>query len=97
MLPDKDFQQTTLQHRMEGFARRSGVDLAAIHARIARAARCPKHRYEIGPGPYYLGAKYLCAHCGDEKRLMDIDSYVRGYQAAGGDPRDVCPDWKATP
>ena len=90
--PPKSFQQ-----KMEGFAARSGVDLAAIQERTRRAMACPKHRYEIGASPFALGAKYRCAHCGDERRLMDIGLYVQGYQAAGGDPRDVCPEWKVTP
>lgn len=90
-------QPKGFQQKMEGFARRSGIDLVAIQERVRRAQACPKHRYEIGPGPYVMGKKYLCAHCGDERRLMEIGGYVRGYQAAGGDPRDVCPEWKTTP
>lgn len=70
------------------------IDVAAIQARVARERECPKHRYEIGPGPYAVGVKYRCAHCGAEKRLFEIADYIRGYQAAGGDPHDVCPDWR---
>lgn len=69
------------------------IDIKAIQARVARELACPKHRFEIGEGPYGIGVKYRCIHCGAEKRLHDIGDYVRGYQAAGGDPRDVCPDW----
>ncbi len=70
------------------------IDFAAIKARAAREIACPKHRYEIGPGPYSMGAKYKCIHCGTEKRMHEIGDYVRGYKAAGGDPLDVCPDWR---
>ncbi|MGG5810966.1 hypothetical protein [Falsiroseomonas sp. CW058] len=79
---------------MEGFAARSGIDLAEIQARVARERACPKHRFEIGAGPYAMGVKYQCAHCGAQKRLMDIGDYIAGYRAAGGDPNDICPDWK---
>lgn len=87
-------QETTFQKRMEGFAARSGIDFAEIQARAARERACPKHRYEIGPGPYTMGVKYQCAHCGAQKRMMDIGDYIAGYKAAGGDPLDICPDWK---
>lgn len=70
------------------------IDFAAIQARVRRAQACPRHCYEIGPGPYAMGTKYLCKHCGDEKRLFEIGQYVQGYQAAGGNARDVCPDWR---
>lgn len=84
----------SLQKRIENFSERSGVDLAAIRDRLNRADACPKHRYEVGPGPYAMGTKYRCVHCGDERRMHEIGQYVRGYKAAGGDPRDVCPEWK---
>lgn len=71
------------------------IDFAAIKARVAREQACPKHRFEIGPGPYAMGVKYRCAHCAAEKRMYEIGDYVRGYQAAGGDPRDICPDWRS--
>ena len=87
-------RELTLDQKLARFADRSGIDLAAIKARRERAQACPKHRYEIGLGPYTLGAKYRCAHCGDEQRLMDISLYVQGYKAAGGNASDVCPDWK---
>lgn len=34
----------------------------------ARAQAGPRHLYEIGPGPYAMGAKCRCVHCGDERR-----------------------------
>lgn len=70
------------------------IDIAEIQARVRREQECPRHLYEIGPGPYTLGEKYQCAHCGARKRLFEISDYVRGYEAAGGNPRDVCPAWK---
>ena len=73
------------------------IDIAAIQARVRREQACQKHRFEIGPGPYSMGVKYQCAHCGAQKRMFEIGDYVRGYIAAGGDPRDVCPEWKDTP
>lgn len=72
------------------------VDFEAIRARVARERACPKHRFEIGDGPYAMGVKYQCVHCGTQKRLMDIGDYMRGYKAAGGNPKDVCPQWQET-
>jgi hypothetical protein len=71
------------------------IDMNEIRERVAREQACLKHRYEVGPGPYAMGAKYRCTHCGAEKRMHEIGDYVKGYQAAGGDPKDVCPEWKA--
>lgn len=70
------------------------IDIKAIQERVARTRACPKHRFEIGPGPFSMGVKYACVHCGAQKRMYEIGDYVQGYVAAGGDPKDVCPDWR---
>jgi len=87
-------EPTTFQKRMERFAAKSGIDFAEIQARVARESACPRHRFEIGSGPYAMGARYECVHCGASKRLFEMGDYIRGYQAAGGDPKDICADWK---
>lgn len=70
------------------------IDFEAIKARVARERACPRHHFGIGGGPYPLGAFYRCTHCGAERRLHEIGNYIRGYAAAGGDPKDICPDWR---
>lgn len=69
-------------------------DIAEIKERVRREQNCPRHLYKIGPGPYGLGTYYICAHCGSRRRMFEIGQYLRGYVAAGGNPKDVCPDWK---
>ncbi|MBX9944917.1 MAG: phage Gp37/Gp68 family protein [Reyranella sp.] len=46
-------------------------------------------------GPIRLGQKHTCLDCGGEIDGVALLHYVEGYQAAGGDPHDVYPGFRA--
>lgn len=69
---------------------------AKVRANSDRWHSCPRHHFPH-EGPVNLGQKLTCDVCGAEARLTDIGNYIRGYIAAGGDPRDVMPAWNDKP
>ena len=60
-----------------------------IKANRAKLIGCARHR--IDPDTYKFGKKMTCLACGGEIDGMELSSYVRGYQAAGGNPEDIWP------
>lgn len=68
--------------------------LKAIRANRARLDACPKHRFELSEPPYHIGQDATCVNCHGEMKLTQIDEYVRGYRAAGGNPCDIVPNWE---
>lgn len=69
--------------------------LAEIRENNRRWRECPRHRYEAwNPDKHQLGQKHTCLQCGSSKSLTDIGCYIEGYQAAGGDPNDIMPNWR---
>lgn len=54
---------------------------------------CPRH-YFPELGSIVFGGKATCAKCKGQMHLMDINQYVRGYEAAGKNGNDIVPGWK---
>lgn len=57
----------------------------------AKLAGCQRHRFTATT--VKMGDKLTCESCGGTIYLTDVGNYIRGYQAAGGDARDVWPAW----
>lgn len=62
-------------------------------AMAERIRNCPKHRFPASAKNYRLGESLTCLNCKGRLTLIEVGNYVRGYKAAGGDPKDVIPDW----
>lgn len=64
-----------------------------VKENIARLEACPRHQFEgrLKPAP---GEKVLCIRCNGQMSHLDANQYLRGYQAAGGDPVDIWPGWE---
>ena len=71
------------------------IDFAAIKAANMRRRECPRHHFPTPPEGWKFGAKHICTHCGWEARLHEIGEYIQGYEAAGGDGRDIIADWQS--
>lgn len=73
--------------------------MADIEANNAKLNACPRHFFgltdeDIAKGVgYMIGQKVTCQRCGGQLRLTDVNQYVRGFAAAGGNPNDVLPGW----
>lgn len=61
-----------------------------VKANSAKLNSCKIHKFS---GPATIGRRKICESCGGELSLTDILSYVKGYQAAGGNAADVWPEW----
>jgi hypothetical protein len=59
---------------------------------LARLNACPKH-YFSPQEKYEIGEPLTCVHCKGRMPLPMLGVYIRGFQAAGGDPTEICPDW----
>lgn len=73
--------------------------LAQIQANNDTLNACPRHYFDfdIEGGPAALfGKKATCQRCKGQMRLTDINQYVRGYEAHGGNGNDVVRNWKDT-
>lgn len=74
------------------------IDFKGIFAQVkanSEAIRaCKKHRFERQES-YSLGQKHKCIECGGEMRMPEIGSYIRGYEAHGGNAEDIFPGWNA--
>lgn len=72
---------------------------AEISANNDKLNACPRHFFELpdeaiaeGMGALF-GKKLTCLRCHGSLRLTDINQYIRGFEAAGGNPNDVLPGW----
>lgn len=77
----------------------AGKRWAEISANNDMLNACPRHFFELsdeeiaeGVGGLF-GKKLTCRRCNGSMRLTDINHYVRGFAAAGGNPNDVLPGW----
>lgn len=61
-------------------------------AMAQRIRECPRHSFPAN-GHYRLEESLTCLNCKGRMNLIEIGNYVRGYKAAGGNPKDVWPDW----
>ena len=55
---------------------------------------CKRHLFHLPKPPYILGQRATCEHCGGSLGLVEVNQYVRGYEAAGGNCDDVCPGFR---
>ena len=62
---------------------------AKIKENRRKLTACTRHR--IDPATYKFGKKMTCLNCGGEIDGPELLSYVRGYEAAGGDGEDIWP------
>ncbi len=62
-----------------------------VKENITRLEACPRHQFEVGT--VVPGEKVRCLNCRGQMSYLDAGQYLRGYQAAGGDPTDVWPGW----
>ena len=67
--------------------------LKDVQANQQKLEQCPKHKFKTPQPPLLLGMKLECIHCGGKLGLAGIGWYLRGYQAAGGDPNDIVEGW----
>ena len=72
----------------------TGALYAAIKANQKRLDNCKRHRFDLGDPPYHFGMKVTCQNCGGEMDAIKAFVYVQGYEAAGGDPNDVIPNFR---
>lgn len=82
----------------EALSRISGMSLdrikeihSEVRANISALDNCARHRFR--PEPVKMGQKVICLSCGGMMSLPDAGQYIRGCQAAGGNPDDVWPGW----
>lgn len=56
---------------------------------------CPRHKFngELPPREQRFNAKITCEHCGGEMRLIDVNQYIRGWIAHGGNGNEIWPGW----
>lgn len=64
-----------------------------VKANSQKLNSCPKHRYH-GNEHVKLGMRVTCLECGGQMQTADLASYIRGYEAAGGDANDIWPGWR---
>lgn len=72
----------------------AGELYAEIRANQNRLDACKRHRFDLGDPPYEFGMKVTCQNCGGEMDAIKAFVYVQGYEAAGGDPNDVIPNFR---
>lgn len=72
---------------------------AEAQANVERLNGCPRHHFVMtdeqvvaGPGALF-GKKLTCHRCNGRMDMLGVNQYVRGYQAAGGNPNDILPGW----
>lgn len=61
-----------------------------------RLRSCGWHRFEEQPRPV-AGVHLECIHCKGQMPVLEAFAYVRGYMAAGNDPRRIAPWWESRP
>jgi hypothetical protein len=73
---------------------------AQVKANRDRLDGCKRHRFpaevpgiEQGVGGMF-GRKIECLNCKGMMDLVALNYYVRGFEAAGGDPNSVLPGWR---
>lgn len=75
------------------------IDTQAIMAKAMRNRdaldNCPRHRFPpLALEDVRLGAKIECVRCKGRMDLVNLNFYVRGYEAAGRNGNDILPGWK---
>lgn len=58
-----------------------------------RLDACPAHCFEVEGVEVVAGEKVRCRNCKGEMSLVQANEYVRGFEAAGGDPFQVWATW----
>jgi len=74
------------------------MDVKAIWKEVQenqKKIRTCKRHYFGAVGPLKLGQKLTCQNCGGVMNLVDVGSYIRGYEAAGGAATDIISDWRS--
>jgi len=66
--------------------------LEEVRANIKIKNSCKLHNI-TPPEELKLGHVFTCNNCGAKIRTNEIGSYIRGYQAAGGDCNDIYEGW----
>lgn len=72
---------------------------AEAQANVEKLNCCPRHLFEmtdeqVNAGPAALfGKKLTCQRCKGRMDMINVNQYVRGFAAAGGNPNDVLPGW----
>jgi hypothetical protein len=54
---------------------------------------CPRHLFIRPDKGWRIGQKITCENCKGVVSNVYMGNYIQGYKAAGGDPKDICPDW----
>jgi len=56
---------------------------------------CPRHKFtvELPPRIERFQFKMTCVTCQGVMRLQEVNQYIRGYIAAGGNGNDIWNNW----
>lgn len=65
-----------------------------LHDNRLKTDNCPKHFFNPANTDVVIGAKLTCTVCGGKLHLIDINQYIRGYEAAGNNGNDILPGWR---
>jgi hypothetical protein len=56
---------------------------------------CKKHLFNIDiKPPYPLNFKLKCHNCNAIMDALEVNQYIRGYEATGGNPNEILPGFK---
>lgn len=69
-----------------------------VKANRAKLDACPRHFFRCDLTPDEIraafGQRLPCLRCEGTMLLTEINQYIRGYEAAGGNANDIWPDFK---
>lgn len=77
---------------MSGEKLDTGNLLKQVRENLDKLDNCPRHLFdydELQP----LGSKLVCSNCGGAMDGGKVSAYIAGYVAAGGNYRDVYPNY----
>ena len=63
-----------------------------VKKNTARLKACPKHMFPIQHRRF--GEKFECFHCKGKMDIGSVLSYCQGFEAAGGNAREIWGEWK---
>lgn len=64
-------------------------------ANVIKLHNCKRHHFETAVRPLALGMKLTCDVCGGVIGTTQLAEYIRGYEAAGGNPNDIWPGYRS--
>lgn len=73
---------------------------AAVRDNRDKLDACKRHRFPAevpgieGGVVGMFGQRIKCLNCHGSMDLIALNYYVRGFEAAGGNPNDVLPGWR---